>query len=202
VLAVGDYWEDPATVVPQIEALLSALNMPAGDCGSPDTSWCGTFSFVSESHDDIWEGQATGSPCSASAWNGDIYFGWAQIGCTPDGTNGVIMNIHAHFAEVLTLNRMEILYDVLSPSGATETYVILWKGTTRATTLVFSDGGLGITTDMVHNRDFSDQTGQDFVVEVQVQNESPSGPIRGDVVIHEVRFFGTGTAPTGSTVCA
>lgn len=202
VLAIGDYWEDPNSVLPEIEKLLVALNEVAGDCEAPSTVYCASWDFTDTGHEDQWEGQATADSCSSGPVYNSFLNGWELAGCSPPGTNGILCDIHLHLDTPATFTRCAVLYSIVGSGGHdNQSYSVLFAGADRSGTLVYADGGLPLSTDIVHEHSFSAITSADWVVEVQIQNDGGAHSV-GDVIIHAVEFSGLGDQPLGSVVCA
>jgi len=202
VLAVGDYWEDPDSVVPEIDKLIAKLNEVAGDCTEPPTSFCAAFDFNASAHSDQWSGVTGIHGEAAPVWDGDLN-GYVQTSQSLAGGASQCCELHAHFATPITINYADICWVVVSPNGdVTDSLGFYNPGSDVSNESNYAQtsaqapdfNGCATATTTPH-------TSQDWIFRVQLDTDSGSKHPSGDVVITGINIFGVGTAPDGGAIC-
>ena len=202
VLANEEYWEDPASVVPEIEKLIDQLNMPAGDCTEAESHYCAAFDFNASAHSDQWTGVTGIHGEDAPAWS-DFLNGYFQASQSLSGGASQCCELHAHFVSAITINSADICWVVRSPNGDVTDSL----GFYNPSSSVSDESNYHITP--LEAPDFNGcatasgtaHTSHDWIFRVQLDTDSGTKHPSGDIVITGINIFGTGPAPDGGAIC-
>ena len=202
VLAIEDYWENPESVIPEIDKLIAAFNAIAGDCTAPETAFCAAFDFNASAHSDQWTGVTGIHGEDAPVWDGDLN-GYVQTSQSLGPGASQCCELHAHFATLVRITHADICWIVSSPSGDVTDSLGFYNPSSSV-----SDESNYVITGL-QAPDFNGcatasgtaHTSSDWIFRVQLDTTSPSGHPQGDIVITGINIFGTGTAPDGGAIC-
>lgn len=202
LLAIDDLWEAPAGVVPEIEKLIAAFNEPAGDCTELSTEYCSAWDFSLESHSDVWEGKVSFQGGSAAVWT-ELENGYVVDESAPCAGCSVTVAIHAHFDIPITINSVDICYQVVSHSSnsASSRCDVHAASSDSGSGTYYSSGDLAVDFSGCHTVVITPTTSQDWMFRAYVNPTGGGETPSANIVIHGINIFGSGDAPSGGSLC-